>query len=105
MWHLDGDAKRDKLAKLEAQGWRKIPDSLKPPKVPAGYEEWLLTFFELGTERRGGEVPGPIPASAMERHCDGWPPGAKGLFVRVMRTMDHQYLDWAVTRIREGRNA
>lgn len=69
-----------------------MPESLIPPAVLPGFEDWFDAFHELSTDRQIGNIIGPIPAGAIARHVDGWCNSEASLFRRVIRAMDAVYL-------------
>ena len=72
---------------------RPVPDSLFPPPVMAGWEQWLPASWELGTDRQPGIETGPLPPASIDRHTAGWPRDDAEMFRRVMRALDGAYLD------------
>ncbi len=67
-------------------------DDLMPPRLTDGELYIYNDFFDLSTERQIGMGPGPIPASAIERHTAGWPYDAAWMFRHCIREMDRAYL-------------
>ncbi|MEC3912188.1 hypothetical protein U5A82_17415 [Sphingobium sp. CR2-8] len=78
--------------KKEEEDGSKIPDDLQPPDIEEGFEGWIDAFMDLGTERQIGMVEGPIPASAIARHTQGWHYVDAHLFEICMRQLDKIYL-------------
>lgn len=78
--------------RLEARG-KPIPDHLWPPEIIAGAEAWFEAFWELSTDRRVSEYgTGPIPASSIRSHTEGWPEEDRDAFRVCIRAMDAAFL-------------
>lgn len=57
-----------------------------------GLDGWYEDFWRLSTERQIGFGVGPIPASAIDRHTEGWVAEDAEMFETVIRAMDEVYL-------------
>lgn len=57
-----------------------------------GYGGWYHDFWRLSTERQIGMGIGPIPASAIDRHTQGWLIEDADMFEHCIREMDRVYL-------------
>lgn len=65
---------------------------MEPPDILEGFGLWLDDFWRLSTEREIGFGVGPIPASAIDKHVEGWGYEDAELFERCIRAMDGVYL-------------
>ena len=92
MWALDNPNSQARIEAIEAKG-RRVPDRLYPPDVNPGAVSWFDDFFELGTDRQlTGYGAGPIPASSISRHVEGWSDHEAWQFRHVMRRLDNAWL-------------
>lgn len=88
-WQLaHGDTAQKNVEALQKRG-APIPKHLIPPDLIEGLSPWYLAFWELSTERRFAGA--PIPLTAIQ----AWPvdDDERGLFHRLMRAMDREYID------------
>ena len=93
MWLVVHEGQAQKRRDRLAEKGRAIPDSLKPPPPPYGFESWLLDFFELSNDRPIREWgQGPIPSTSIRAHVAGWGKQEADLFRMCIRQMDGVYL-------------
>lgn len=57
-----------------------------------GLDGWYEDFWRLSTNRQIGFGVGPIPASAIDRHTEGWVAEDAEMFEFCIREMDGVYL-------------
>lgn len=69
-----------------------VHPSLEPPELLDGYGGWYEDFWRLSTERSFGMGVGPIPASVIDRHVEGWHYEDAEIFEVCMREMDDVYM-------------
>lgn len=69
-----------------------VPEALEPPDILDGYGGWYEDFWRLSTERQIGMGIGPIPASFIDRHVQGWLLEDAEMFEYCIRQMDEAYL-------------
>ncbi|WP_293921155.1 phage tail assembly chaperone [Sphingobium sp. UBA5915] len=69
-----------------------MSDALEPPDIIDGFGGWYEDFWQLSTERQIGFGEGPIPASAIDRHTEGWGYEDADMFQVCIREMDRAYL-------------
>lgn len=69
-----------------------MTEALDPPQILDGYGGWYEDFWRLSTERQIGMGLGPIPASAIDRHAEGWSYEDAEAFEFCIRRMDEVYL-------------
>ena len=60
-----------------------------------GFGGWYADFWRLSTERQFGFRVGPIPASRIEAHVEGWLMEDAQMFEHCIREMDEVYLSKA----------
>ena len=90
-WALaNGEAYNAALKRADEDG-SDIPDDLQPPDFLDGIGIWYGDFWRLSTERQIGMAEGEIPASAIDRHTEGWPYEDAYMFESCMREMDQVY--------------
>nr|WP_303763827.1 hypothetical protein [Sphingobium yanoikuyae] len=65
---------------------------MEPPEIIDGFGGWYADFWLLSTERQVGFGVGPIPASAIDRHTQGWDYEDADMFEHCIREMDEVYL-------------
>lgn len=69
-----------------------MPEALEPPELLDGYGGWYEDFWRLSTERQHGFGIGPIPASAIDSHVEGWGYEDAEVFEFCIRQMDGVYM-------------
>lgn len=69
-----------------------MPESLEPPEITDGFQGWYEDFWRISSERQIGFGVGPIPASAIARHTEGWLMEDAIMFDYCIRRMDDIYL-------------
>lgn len=91
-WQIDHGATAQQQIDSHHERGEEPPEHLFPPDVPAGFDAWLVAFWELCTDRQIGMAAGPIPAAAIERWSDGMAPSEALTFRRCIRAMDAEWL-------------
>lgn len=69
-----------------------MPAELEPPELLEGFGGWYADFWRLSSERQIGFGVGPIPASKIADHTEGWLMEDADMFEHCIREMDGVYL-------------
>lgn len=91
-WALEHGDAYSAAKKLAEEDGPEVPDDLLPPDFLDGFGGWYTAFFRLSTERQIGMAEGEIPASAIDRHTQGWSYDDAEMFEHCIRAMDKVYL-------------
>ena len=90
LWYAQHGATAESYRDVLDRRGAPIPAYLWPPETLPGVQEWVLSFWELSTERRF--IGGPIPWSALEAYPVS--PEEAEAFRRAIRDADRAYLNF-----------
>ena len=83
---------------------RPLPDNIKnAPDLFMGLELYFHAFTDLNTCRNSGWSAGPIPATAIDEHCDrlGLTPDENDEMHYFIRRMDEAFLKYSAKKNKE----